>query len=227
MAHDVCNYYFSLWAILCPFTPITAQKTKISENEKSTWRYHHFTQMYQKSWSYWQTVPEIWCAMYVIVTLHLGPFFTLLPQNFRKMKKKKHLDISSFYTFAPKIMTRWCTVPAIWCATDRQTDGLKKWHVVAGASPRNEKQNQKKQTNKTKQKANKKNHHPILHSQVSLSSKFQLQQTILIFGKHFSKENTPGLNRKKWPSASVTFQFKLEFFFFCLKSVFWVSNKLN
>ena len=114
-------------------------------------------------------------------------------------------------------MTRWCTVPAIWCATDRQTDGPKKWHVVAGASPRNEKQNQKKQTNKTKQKANKKNHHPILHSQVSLSSKFQLQQTILIFGKHFSKENTPGLNRKKWPSASVTFQFKLEFFFFLPK----------
>ena len=36
MAHDVCNYYFSLWAILCPFTPITDQKTKISENEKST-----------------------------------------------------------------------------------------------------------------------------------------------------------------------------------------------
>ena len=210
-----------------PFYPHNRPKNENFRKWKKHWRYHHFTQVYQKSWSYWQTVPEIWCAMYVIVTLHLGPFFTLLPQNFRKMKKKKHLDISSFYTFAPKIMTRWCTVPAIWCATDRQTDGLKKWHVVAGASPRNEKQNQKKQTNKTKQKANKKNHHPTLHSQVSLSSKFQLQQTILIFGKHFSKENTPGLNRKKWPSASVTFQFKLEFFFFCLKSVFWVSNKLN
>ena len=29
MAHDGCNCYFSFWAIFCPFTPLTAQKTKI------------------------------------------------------------------------------------------------------------------------------------------------------------------------------------------------------
>ena len=28
-----------------------------------------------------------------------------------------------FYTCVPKIMIRWCTVPEIWCATDRQNDG--------------------------------------------------------------------------------------------------------
>ena len=48
MVHDGCNY-FSFWAIFCPFTPVTAQKMKISKNEKNTWRYHHFTQVYQKS----------------------------------------------------------------------------------------------------------------------------------------------------------------------------------
>ena len=160
----------------------------------------------------WDMVRNV-CNCYFAFWAIFCPFTPKFHKN-QKKKKKKHLEISSFYTFVPKIMTRWCTVPEIWCATDRQTDGLKKWHIAAGASPRNEKQNKKKETNKTKQKANKKNHHPILHIQVSLSSKFQLQQTILIFGKHFSKENTPGLNRKKWPSASVTFQFKLDFFFF-------------
>ena len=49
MARKVFNYYFTFWAIFFPFTPITAQKMKILENEKSTWRYHHFTQVYQKS----------------------------------------------------------------------------------------------------------------------------------------------------------------------------------
>ena len=44
--------YFSFWAILFPFTPITAQKMKISKKWKKAWRYHHFTQVYQKSWSY-------------------------------------------------------------------------------------------------------------------------------------------------------------------------------
>ena len=126
MAHDVCNYYFSLWAIFCPFAPITAQKMKISENEKSTWRYHHFTQVYQKSWSYWHTVPEIWCVMYVIVTLHFGPFFALLSQNEKKNEKKQKTpgDIIILH-MCTKIMTRWCTVPEIWCATDMRTDGLK------------------------------------------------------------------------------------------------------
>ena len=34
MACDRCDYYFSFWAIFCPFTPLTAQKFKIKKNEK-------------------------------------------------------------------------------------------------------------------------------------------------------------------------------------------------
>ena len=56
MAPDRCNY-FSFWTILYPFTPLTAQKIKIKKKlkkkkEKNAWRYHHLTQVYQKSWSY-------------------------------------------------------------------------------------------------------------------------------------------------------------------------------
>ena len=52
MACDRCNCYFSFWAIFCPFTPLTTQKIKILKKWKNTWRYHHFTQVHQKSWSY-------------------------------------------------------------------------------------------------------------------------------------------------------------------------------
>ena len=68
MARDRCNCYFSFWAIFCPFTPLTAQKVKIS-----------------KKW-------------------------------------KKHLEISSFYTCAPKIIIRWTMVSEKWCTTDGQTE---------------------------------------------------------------------------------------------------------
>ena len=48
------------------------------------------------------------------------PFTLLTTQKIKILKKwKKHLEISSFYICAPKIMIRWCTVPEIWCATDR------------------------------------------------------------------------------------------------------------
>ena len=50
-----CNRqnFLSYWDIFCPFTPLTAQKVKISEKWKKhiIWTYHHFTQLYQKSWS--------------------------------------------------------------------------------------------------------------------------------------------------------------------------------
>ena len=69
MACDRCNY-FSFWASFCPFTALTAQKIKISKNEK----------------------------------------------------KKKKLEITSFYTCVTKIIIRWCTVPEKWCTIGAQTD---------------------------------------------------------------------------------------------------------
>ena len=36
-----CNSCFSFWTIFCPFTPLTAQKMKISKKWRNTWRYHH------------------------------------------------------------------------------------------------------------------------------------------------------------------------------------------
>ena len=69
------------------------------------------------------TLPEIWCVTDVIVIFHFGLFFggplwggggliplcTLTAHKIKMKKKmKKHLDISSFYIYVPKIMIKLC-----------------------------------------------------------------------------------------------------------------------
>ena len=56
MACDRCNCYFLFWAIFCPFTPpsqpLTAQKiNNFQKNLKNDWKYHHFTQVDQKTYA--------------------------------------------------------------------------------------------------------------------------------------------------------------------------------
>ena len=69
-------YFGLVFAILPPKKP---KKSKFWKTEKSTWRCHHFTQVYQKSWSYailslrygaWQT----WLLF--ILGFFFSPFFT-------------------------------------------------------------------------------------------------------------------------------------------------------
>ena len=52
MERDRQNF-LSFWTIFCPITPLTTRKIKVLKKwKKQAWRYHHFTQKYQKSWSY-------------------------------------------------------------------------------------------------------------------------------------------------------------------------------
>ena len=44
--------FLSFWTIFCPFTPLKTQKIKILKKWKKIRRYYHFTQVYEKSWSY-------------------------------------------------------------------------------------------------------------------------------------------------------------------------------
>ena len=53
--------FLLFWAIFCPFTPLTAQKIKLSKKWKKVWRYHHFTRV-PKIMIWWCMVPEKWCA---------------------------------------------------------------------------------------------------------------------------------------------------------------------
>ena len=140
---------FSFWAIFCLFTSLTAQKMKIKKKkkEKNTWRYHHFTHVYQKSWSYCYTVPEIWCVTDLIVIFHFGLFFAVLPpnspqnRNFQKMKKTPK-DIIILHTctknYDQMMYSSWDMVRNKW--TDRRMDGWtdrwKKWHIEVGVPPK-------------------------------------------------------------------------------------------
>ena len=100
---------------------ITAQKMrkwKKWKHKNSTCIYHHLTQVNQKSWSYASLFRDMACNR---CNCHFS-FWAIRPinQNFKKMEKL--LEISSIYTWAPKIMIRWRMVPEIWCATDGRTD---------------------------------------------------------------------------------------------------------
>ena len=59
----------------------------------------------------------------------------------------------------------------------------------------------------SKKEKEKENHHQILHIQITLDSKFQLQQTILIFGANFQK-------RKNFSSKTEKMNITIEFFIF-------------
>ena len=59
MVHDRCNCYFSLWAIFCPFTPLTARKIKILKKWKKLLDISWFYISVPKIMTRWCTVPEI------------------------------------------------------------------------------------------------------------------------------------------------------------------------
>ena len=86
MARDGCNFYFSFWAIFCPFTPLTARKMKIWKN----WKKH------LEISSFYTSVPKImmmlycsWdmardtCNFYFSFWPNFCPFTPLTPQKIK------------------------------------------------------------------------------------------------------------------------------------------------
>ena len=62
MAHDGCIFYFSFWAIFCPFTPVTAGKIKIKKKIKKKLLEISFYTCLPKITIRLCMVPEIWCG---------------------------------------------------------------------------------------------------------------------------------------------------------------------
>ena len=131
MIPEICHMADRIFLILDHFLPFYPEKeaSKFWKNEKNTWRYHHYTQVYHKWRSY-----DIWFLRYemqnnfFVILCHFLPFYPPPPppppispknKNIKNIKKiKKHLEISPFYTSAPKIMIIGYTVPEIWHMTD-------------------------------------------------------------------------------------------------------------
>ena len=134
MVRNRCNY-FSFWAIFCFFIPLTAQKIKILWKWKKHLEISLIYTSVPKIMIICCTVPEIWCVRctYFSFWATFCPFTHPTAQKIKILQKlKKHLNISSLYIYVPKTMIRWCKVPEIWCATDRQ----KKWHTEVGDPPK-------------------------------------------------------------------------------------------
>ena len=56
--HDRHNF-LSFWTVFCPFTPYESRQSKLWKDDKNTWRYYHFTNVYHKRQSY-----DVWFLRY-------------------------------------------------------------------------------------------------------------------------------------------------------------------
>ena len=152
MECDECNWYFSFWAIFCPFThhpkPPPPNSPK-NENIKKQIKKKHleissFNTIVPKITIICFTVPEIWHVMDAIVIFHFGfVFFSRFPynspknQNFKNMKKQSE---GRYHRFTHVYQKLWLDdvqllrYGAQW--KDRQTDKWKNWHIEVGVPPK-------------------------------------------------------------------------------------------
>ena len=113
--------FLSVWAILCPFTPLTTQKIKILKKWKKHLKISPFYNCVPQMTMIWCMVPEIWSVTHNF--LSFWPFFALYPG-----------DIIILHMFTKKYVHMmygsWDMV------RDRHTDGRKKWHIEVGTPPK-------------------------------------------------------------------------------------------
>ena len=83
---------------------------------KNTCRFHH-QNLNDMIYHSWDTEQKIFKSVILGHFLPFHPPKTPKNQNFDKWTNL--LEISSFYTYVPKITIIWCTVPEIWSETDR------------------------------------------------------------------------------------------------------------
>ena len=138
MVPEICNVteFFIILGHNLPFYPLKIQIIKILKNWKNNLEISSFYTSVPKIMIICYAVPEIRRVTMYLLFFILGyflpfysPFFNLFAlSTAQKVKisknEKKSLEISSFYKCVPKIMIRRCTVPEIWCATDRRTEKM-------------------------------------------------------------------------------------------------------
>ena len=122
MADVIAIFHFGYF---CSFTPLIAPKNQsLNKRKKNTWRYHHFTQTYQKLWSYaillLRYMVRDGCNCYFLFWAIFGPFTPLTARKKKILEKwknsnnKSNLEILPFYTSVLKIMVICYTFPKIY-----------------------------------------------------------------------------------------------------------------
>ena len=124
VARDRCNCYFHFGVYFSLLTLSEPKKSKFQSNEKTPWRYHHFTQTYQKLWSYaillLRYMVRDGCNCYFLFWAIFCPFTPLTARKKKILEKwknsnnKSNLEILPFYTSVLKIMVICYTFPKIY-----------------------------------------------------------------------------------------------------------------
>ena len=92
-----------------PFIP-RQKKSEFWKNEKTCWRYYHFTYLYQKRQSY-----EVRFLKYIVrLNCHFGPFLSFFPTNNLENQVWRNEKLIWRYK---KITIIWCILPEIWSVT--------------------------------------------------------------------------------------------------------------
>ena len=116
------DIFFSHFVLLPPNNP----EIKIFKKWNKSWRYHHFTHVYQNSCSYallflrygmWQMQLLFFIMGYFL------PFYTWRYHHFTHVHQKLWSDDVQFLRYGAWQMTR-------------QMDGQKKWHIEVGVKPK-------------------------------------------------------------------------------------------
>ena len=123
MIYSSCRLKLVFIGHVLPFyTPLKPKKSEFWKNEKKLLEISSFYTCVPKSTIVWGTVPEIQSDTDRIFW-HFGslfPFYPLTTQKIKTLKKcKKCPEMSSFYSYVPKITIIWCMLSEIWSATDR------------------------------------------------------------------------------------------------------------
>ena len=138
LRYEVWQNALVIWGHFLPFYSTNNPKNQNFEKmKKQTWRYHHFTQAYQKSWPYAILFLDMTydkCKCYFSFWAIFCPFTPLTAQ---KIKMKKMKKVQRYHPFTQVYQKLWSDdVWFLWYGAQQMegwTDRRKKWHIKVGA----------------------------------------------------------------------------------------------
>ena len=125
--------FFVILGHFLPFYPAdNPENQKFEKMEKNTWRYHHFTQVYQKSWLYgmlycsWDIARD-GCNFYFLFWAIFYPFTPLPAWKSKFFKNEK--NAWRYHQFSHVYHKLWSDNVWFLRYSAWQMDGWKKWHI--------------------------------------------------------------------------------------------------
>ena len=117
---SVTENFLSFWPFFALLPSWQPKKSKLWKNEKTTWRYYHFTPVQNKwpSYDVWFLRYQVQQTEFLVILDHFLPFYS--PSNPKKSKFwKTEKNTWRYYHCVPQMTIIWCMVSEILSMTDR------------------------------------------------------------------------------------------------------------